>query len=190
MIRSMINDKDPVGILITCVYAFALVMTSITTYSVFKSERRAILAHVPDRVHGRWKFWLAMAVLVLLLGVNKQLDLQTSLTNMFRSQFRERGIYQDRREYQAVFVAILGVIGVAAIAWILWLLKSVNRSTALAMFGAVILIAFILFRAVSFHHVDTLLRLELNAWRVGWLIEISGILVICAASIWELARRA
>ena len=56
------------------------------------------------------------------LGINKQLDLQSLLTQLLRDAAQFQGWYADRRHYQFAFVvaiAAAGVLGVGAMAWVL-----------------------------------------------------------------------
>src|ERR1700733_11930900 len=49
-------------------------------------------------------FWLVLAVLLTLLGINKQLDLQSWLTQVARQAMKAMALYQDRRTYQVAFI--------------------------------------------------------------------------------------
>ena len=75
---------------------------------VWMADRRA-------RRHGRPGspvFWLTLALLLLFLGINKQLDLQTLLNDIGRRKARAEGWYGNRRYYQTMFIAAVTVLGV------------------------------------------------------------------------------
>jgi hypothetical protein len=127
------------------------------------------------------RFWWGLTVFLLLLAINKQLDLQTWFTLAGKHLAQQTGWYADRRIAQAIFILLIAVTGVALVL-LLWLLaRKTVRQYRLALFGTVFLGCFILIRAASFHHVD-----EMLGWQVGWLrmnhlLECGGIFLIALA---------
>ena len=124
------------------------------------------------------RFWLGVSLLLVLLGLNKELDLQSLLTEAGRTLTRAIGIYEQRRLLQGLFLLLLA--GAAALA-ILRLRKILHRSSAPAKTAAVgiaTLFAFILLRAASFHHIDNWVTIEVRGLRSGWWLELVGIVVI------------
>ena len=114
--------------------------------------------------------WVSLAGVLLLLGVNKQLDLQTALTESGGSRAR-RGLDHVRRNVQVAFIACILMAS-------LWLVVAVLRLTRgslsriwPALAGAVLLVSFVAIRATSFHHVDVLINLRLSGLKVNWLLE-------------------
>jgi len=127
--------------------------------------------------------WRMLAVLLVLLGINKQLDLQTALTEIGRMVAHAMGWYGNRRLVQTVFV---GIVGAAAFGCVLWILKRGCHSFArMAITGVGVcgLFAFVLIRAISFHHVDQLLGLKLFGARVNWLFELGSLVVIACGAV-------
>ena len=53
--------------------------------------------------------WQSISVLFLALGVNKQLDLQTALTESGRVLAQYQGWYQQRQLVQLAFIALVAV---------------------------------------------------------------------------------
>jgi hypothetical protein len=113
--------------------------------------------------------WAGLSLMLLLLGINKQLDLQSLLTELGRIAARDQGWYEGRRTVQVVFILLLVVAG----AWLLRALWQFSRAhlpdLRLALLGALGLVCFVAIRAASFHHVDLLIGTEiagidLNAW--------------------------
>lgn len=131
----------------------------------------------PGRERRFW--WLATAVL-LVLGLNKQLDLQTLLTETLRQLARQQGWYRERREAQ--MVSIVALVAAAAFGGALvfaWLTRArTSGGVMLAALGLILLGAFVLVRAASFHHVDTLLRGELMGLRLYVWLEAAGMAVV------------
>lgn len=123
-------------------------------------------------------FWLAGCGLLFLLGVNKQLDLQSLFTQLTRDLALAQGWYAERRRYQVAFVAGLAGAGALAGALAAWRLRRILGRVAGPLLGATVLCVFVVVRAASFHHVDLALHggpVPLNA-----TLELGGILVIAA----------
>ena len=126
--------------------------------------------------------WLGTAVALLLLGINKQLDLQTDLTDIARAAAHSEGWYGWRRDVQGLFLVLMafGTIGIAMLLW-RWLRK-VTASAKVAAMGLLILLAFIFLRAASFHHIDYWVTIPVAGMRSGWWLELVGIAVIGSAA--------
>jgi hypothetical protein len=137
--------------------------------------REAAKLPIQDRLR---TLWLGLALVLLLLGINKQLDLQTALTEVGRMMARSGGWYGVRRAVQVVFI-----LGVAAGGW--WLFRSVLLlargnlpQMRTVLLGTVSLICFVTIRAASFHHIDHLLGVHLGGVKVNALLELGGIVFV------------
>jgi len=130
-------------------------------------------------------FWSVLVVLLLLLGINKQLDLQSLITVLGKNLARAQGWYGQRRKYQVLFVVLVGVLGVLGIVVLGWMSRGASWSCWLALVGIVYLFAFVAIRAASFHHVDRFLKFPLGGTRVNVLLELGGIACIAIAALAE-----
>src|SRR5258708_3621848 len=74
-------------------------------------------------------FWIAFAVLMTFLGVNKQLDLQTWLTLFGKHLAQNEGWYERRRPVQAFFVLFVAIAGLASLLGLARLTKRTLRQT-------------------------------------------------------------
>jgi hypothetical protein len=72
--------------------------------------------------------------------------------------------------------AVVGCFAIVVIAY------QMPGSTRLALCGLVVLTAFVLIRAASFHHVDILLNTRAIGLKFNWIFEIGGILLVLLAS--------
>ncbi|HOU93379.1 MAG TPA: hypothetical protein PLU22_20140 [Polyangiaceae bacterium] len=148
---------------------------------------RVVHARRVDGPRERW-FWVGLLVCLVLLGLNKQLDAQSALTELGRIVFRQRGLYEARREVQRIFIEALAVTAVAGGLGLAWLVRGTPRATQLALAGALALISFVVIRAASMHRVDALIGTRWLGLRVNWLLEMGSLLVIAAGA--ALRRRA
>lgn len=127
--------------------------------------------------------WRALAVLLFLLAVNKQLDLQSTLTEMGRYLAQHQGWYEARRNVQIVFVVAVAAAGIALLVWGFVLLREVYWPTRVALFGGGLVLTFVVIRAASFHHVDAFFSGRcLAGMRWNAVLEMAGPIVILVAA--------
>ena len=126
-------------------------------------------------------FWILAAVILLLLGINKQLDLQSYLTPIGRDLARAQGWYEWRRQAEIAFLLLLGIGATAvSVALILWLRGSRTQLNVAAV-GMVVLVTFVLMRAATFYH-SAVLQGEFIAVSLAHWIELIGIGLVAAAA--------
>lgn len=124
------------------------------------------------------RFWLLVCAAMALLGVNKQLDLQTAFTELGREIARSEGWYGQRHEVQIGFIAWISLAGAVAAGWLGRLSWPLSRGRGLALGGLAFLLVFVLVRASSFHHVDLWLTDTALGLRWNWILELSGIALV------------
>lgn len=132
--------------------------------------------------------WRALTVTMAVLGVNKQLDLQSAVTEMGRLVLRGSGLYDARRGLQELFIAAVAVTALLASAVLLVLARSTSRQARTAIFGTMLVFAFVVIRAASFHDIDTLLGVEWLGLRINWIAELSGIFITLGAALSRFSR--
>lgn len=131
------GDPTPVGWMITVAYL--------------------LVAWTCVRTRGARGFWITLAVVLVVLGVNKQLDLQTALTGAARDVAKEQGWYAERRGVQvAVAVGALVVVAGLAFAAVRALRGEFARAWP-AVAGIALIGAYIALRMTSIHEVDVVM---------------------------------
>ena len=129
--------------------------------------------------------WWAISALFLALGINKQLDLQSALTETGRVLAHYQGWFEQRQLVQLAFIALVAIIClIAAITLLLWT-RSAPTPTRLALIGTSMVLGFVLIRAASFHHVDQFIGQRILGLRWNWILEMSGISLVLFASQWR-----
>jgi hypothetical protein len=131
--------------------------------------------------HESTVFWLFTAAL-LALGVNKQLDLQTALTEIGRIVAYEQGWYENRQVVQAEFIGLVAIAGLVSIVTLVWITRRMPKATRLAVAGGVALVGFVAIRAASFHHFDRFIGKVFFGLRANWILEIGSIAIILVAA--------
>lgn len=122
--------------------------------------------------------WLGIAGAMLLLGINKQFDLQTLFTEIGRYMAVKQGWYEDRKLYQTRFIVLVGAAGLFVMCALLYLFHRVLKPNLLAIIGISGILVFVLIRAASFHKVDQLIGFSIVGLRMNWILEIGGIALI------------
>ncbi|CAN5184648.1 hypothetical protein BH09PSE3_BH09PSE3_00080 [soil metagenome] len=172
-ISSFFGDPTPIGYAIAIGYFIA----ALTCHKASIIDRQPV------------KVWTFLTVTMAALGFNKQLDLQTVFTNIFRAVFKIEGWYEDRREVQFLF--ILGMIAVGLVTSTVAVRYVSDRSIEVkaAVTGMIVLLSFIVIRAASFHHVD--LFLSSAAFGIAWntVLEVLGIAIIFGSAVSVILRR-
>lgn len=150
------GDPTPIGWTITVAYA--------------------LVAWMCLRARSPRGFWVALAVILAALCVNKQLDIQTEITAFARSIAKEQGWYGTRHGVQvaAAAAALVAVAGLAFLATGTWRGQLARGWPAIA--GIAVIGAYIALRMTSIHEVD--------AFMVGgplpakWWAELLGLALI------------
>jgi hypothetical protein len=130
-------------------------------------------------------FWISLTVLLILLGLNKQLDLQSNFTEMMRNMAKSHGWYDQRRGVQFAFVTIAGLAIPALIILLRVFLYNSWQRYKITWLGIVLLLMFILVRAASFHHVDTIFYKTIGSLRFYQALEMLAIGLIIVGTFFE-----
>ena len=153
--------------------------------AAYLSYRTAKFVDVLGAPRAEFVVWLLLAVCLGLLGINKQLDLQSALTELGRYLAYHQGWYEYRRTVQFLFILTILVLAVVLGIFILLLVWQMPKPTILALLGALFIVGFVLVRAASFHQVDHLIGTSILGLRWNWIIEMGGLVIVQIAGIWR-----
>ncbi|MCX4241091.1 hypothetical protein [Paraliomyxa miuraensis] len=126
--------------------------------------------------------WVLLAAILAVLGVNKQLDLQSLITELGRIAAIEGGWYEQRRPIQVGFIGAVLVAGAGLVVALGWLARGHLRDFRLALGGMVVLVTFVVLRATSFHHIDILIGTRVAGLELNWVLELGGISLVAVAA--------
>lgn len=180
--RPTIGDPTIMG----WVTVVAYFMSAAVTLKLYASAQELFPAEL---VVKQKQFWLSLALIMFCLGINKQLDLQSLLTAIGRYFAHKDGWYEQRRVIQVV--VIIGIIASLLVAMLFFMIHflDVLKTNWLALVGLTFLLLFIIVRATSFHHMDSLINFRIFNMRMNWLLELGGIASIVVPGVVRLASK-
>ncbi len=173
---SPFGDKTAIGWTITAAYFVATVLT----FLAFRRERLRQMLGAPgiDPVFWRWLTWG-----MLLLGINKQLDLQRLVTRFGRLLALHSHLYARRQPFQVAFIGMVALVGLAIVVFAAVRMRRLRFRYVLALFGIGFLAVFVVARAASFHKVDRLLGVRFHNVYVNTFLELGGIVWVSIAAV-------
>jgi hypothetical protein len=131
-------------------------------------------------------FWFLTSSLFLLMALGRMFGFADVATQLARDEAHSQGWYADRRKFQAVVVASVSAIWFVAVVVALWRVPERRRRYLPMAFIAFSLVCFAGVRAVSLHQIDAVLyRRHLMGAKVGSVVEVFGILVAIAVTVWQ-----
>ena len=113
--------------------------------------------HGSDREAGWSRFWLALAVALVVLGIGRELRIGGWIAGEGRTYARDHGWYPDRRPLQRaatnlLFLGGFTVLVFTAVAW-----RRYWRTHLLAACIFITLVTFVAIRTISYHNIDQVL---------------------------------
>lgn len=127
--------------------------------------------------------WKILAIAMLALGINKQLDLQSLFTQIGRHMALREGWFSSRRTVQLYFIAAMSAILFLISIFLVLVTKHRDRAMKVATSGFILLLYFVLVRAASFHHFDIFLSEIFLGSRWNSILELGGIAVVAIGAL-------
>jgi hypothetical protein len=158
----------------------------LTSFSCWRSAGLVRMQHA--RMLRESRAWRSISCLFLALGINKQLDLQSALTEVGRILAQAQGWYAQREVVQLDFILLVAVACLIAAIVLVILVRRSPLSTWLALIGTAMVLCFVFIRAASFHHFDRFIGSRVFGLRWNWIVEMSGISLVLLASQWRQVR--
>ena len=131
-------------------------------------------------------FWWGLTAFMLLMSINKQLDIQVLILQVARQISLEQGWSTERTMVRKWLVVGSALFGLILIVWLVWMFRRVWRRYALALLGIALLGFFVLIRASGGH--VTILGHHPGYFPLFRVIEVGGIVCVGAAALIELRR--
>ena len=175
--RPEIGDPTLIGWITAIAYGMA-------AWVCVRAGRKARQHSVADPTESdsAWMWWGCAAVL-LGLGMNKQLDLQTLLIEVGRQVAQATGWIEQRRLVQRVFALVLATLTGFILLGVTWKQRRFLRRNPLILPGIMLVGGYVLLRVVAIDHLDESagLKLDDRPWLAA--LELSGLLCIVVAGL-------
>ena len=178
--RPSFGDPDPLGWSITVAYLAA-------SWVCFLAARSQTAREINGGTSELAWVWYLFAAIMLGLGLNKQLDLQILLTQVFREIAKQENLFAYRRSIQAAFVVAGAGFGLAGLAIGLYIIRGHWKQYGMAYIGLVLLLAFVVLRAATFNHVHKSHIPGLAHW-LNAALELGGAFLVGIGALFD-ARR-
>ena len=175
--RPQIGDPTFMGWFTVAAYFLCAIVAFSATFFIRREERKAFL------------FWGMIAFIMILLGINKQLDLQSLFTEIGRQVAKKQGWMEERRIVQFWFIVGFGATAITGFILFTVVMRNVFRRFRLAFIGLFFLVSFIIIRAASFHHFDEAIHFRIFNTKMNWILELGGIFWVTLAGIKEIIRK-
>ena len=165
----------------------------VTVAAYFAASLLSMRAARCSQISGRrWQregvFWACVGALTLAFGINKQLDLQSLLTDIARSMAKNGHWYESRRGLQETAIGLFAALGLTVMLTIVLSLRNSLAEVKGAATGLCVVTTFVMIRAASFHHVDALLSKAVIGMNWNVLLELPGIIMIAVAALFYSRR--
>ena len=132
---------------------------------------------------GNYRFWLYLAALLLLLGINKQLDLHSWFAEIMRDRAQTYGWYKYRQSVLVSLVSLLGFGILSSIISFRLYLANSWRNYKITWAGIIVLLMLVLIQTSSSIYADALIKqrgfgFSAFGFSISAIIEISALILI------------
>lgn len=128
------------------------------------------------------RLWSVMAATLIVLGIAKGIDAEELLLDLVRSASQRQHVYGWHKIFQAVWLFLVLAVAAGWTMTVLLRLRSVGRTTIIALCSFALLISWIAIRLASIHVVDLWVTVPILRLRAGWWFELVSLAVIAAAA--------
>lgn len=171
--RVRLGDPDQLGLLLTAGYVLAtLAMLAVVV------SHAATLSLPRERL-----LWVMATLAVLLLALNKQLDLQLFMARIGRCVAETEGSYLERFGLQRTFALWFLAVTALSLAVLAYGCRGALRGNLPLLLGLGLMAAFLMLRVSRSQHLDQLFRGGVNSTRLHRMIEASGLVVLVYAAL-------
>lgn len=127
-------------------------------------------------------------MIMLIMGINKQLDLQCLFIAVIKKMAVNQRWYSQRQIIQVWFIAGMVIFGLILLTWLGWKFRRLWRQCGFALFGILLLITFIAIRVAPLN-----LIAEFRNWQpalgvINFVLELAGIGLVGISALMGIIR--
>ena len=131
------------------------------------------------------QLWYLFSAVTLVLGLNKQLDLQNLLLDFARGAALTEGWYHLRRAFQKVFFGLLAAGTITAGIWLLLRHYVVLRQHRLFVTGLTLVVLYAVLRAADFNHLVPRVSPSIHEHGSLGPLELAGVTLMLCGTIYR-----
>lgn len=125
-------------------------------------------------------FRIFIFVSMVFLGICKQFDLPSAVTEIGKMLFTAEGLIEKRRIAQAFMMAGFLIVLFTTASILMYRFKRfLTKQYRFTLVIFLYLFAFVILRAISLHQYETILDLRILGLRLNWIGELAGIYGVC-----------
>lgn len=173
--RLRLGDPTAAGYLTTAAFLAASLLSFRTAAAAPALPR--------DRQKRLRLFFLTLGAALLLLGLNKQLDLHILITQLGREIANRHGWFSARRTVQLYFAAGIAAAAIALASLVIAAMRPLWRRTWPAILGMTLIIASGTIRLASIYHVSEKLGLRPAPPWLHLLLDLAGSASVALAAL-------
>ncbi len=155
----------------------------VAAYLCWRVARSCVRAGRSGKYSGSHRFWYAAVVCLVVLGINKQLDLHVLITEIARNIAKADGWYQQRQNLQHNVLFLGLVFGLVVAVYLAHLIRRAPKRQGMALAGLIFMFGFVILRSLSLHHVDIVLSETFSGVTVKFLLEFGGIAIVGISAV-------
>jgi len=133
--------------------------------------------------------WLVIALAMVILCINRVIDLQSLFKAFGRQMASQNGWYEERGLYQAILVGSIAAIFADGFLSSALTLRKSGGAVALALAGAILLVGFVITRSISLQLLDEMLKLRIADLSINLIIENAVILFVLSCAAYAIVEK-
>jgi hypothetical protein len=142
-------------------------------------------------------FWLMISVMLMLMIVDRALNLRESLIEVMRGVVESQEWYRSRNFRRSVFAIIASVGGFLVVGSLVFSAFGQFKKNSPALVATILMGGFFLYRETSFHEAfmasqflrfDTAFRQSFAGLRSQWIVELTSAIAIATSALLTLRR--
>jgi hypothetical protein len=136
-----------------------------------------------DKSADETRVWWILSGLLVFLGVNKQLNLQTLMLDIGRHIAWSQGWFGERRHVQAIFAAAFAAVGLILLGLFMVLARRFIRNNRLAFAGMIVILFFVVLRSSTINHIHEIVGFDPRDEYWAWVLELTGSFLIAWSAL-------
>jgi hypothetical protein len=129
-------------------------------------------------------FWVSLFGIIVLFGINKQLDLQLLITDIARTVAKEYQVYEQRKPFQIRVIALFASLALGLFGLVSVLVWRSHKTLLLALAGVAVIFGYFVLRLVSYHAIEEIMKQRYVFFSLYDVFELAGVALVGVGVLW------